>query len=174
MAEDIKQYNYEDWQSNSTRAYGKILSSQLRDRTAGQRYRQEAYDRIAGTTRAAEQGIKDTSVQAYGMNNPSGTTGALIAQQRAKAPYASADLAAREAGRQSAISTGNALIAKKQAQANWYSTMIAPYLHEQDTQAGLAVGLANAEALGAQADAAVSAAKIGANAQIIGSIIGAL
>lgn len=176
MADDFSLYkpHYDDWSKPATHAYQDILADSLRNRTAGQQYRQAAYDRIAGQTRAAEDAIRDQGAQAFGGNNPSGMTGALVAQQRAKAPYAAADLAAREAGRQSALSTGAALIAKKQAQANWYSTMITPYLHEQDTEAGLASGIAAASAMESQADATVDAAKVGATAQILGSIIGIL
>ena len=177
MADDTKDVPFtspEDWKTPNTTAYTKILGSALRRRNAETLYRQSAYDKIAGQQRSSEQSIRDTSAQTLGGNNTGGMTTALIAQQRASAPYASADLAAREAGRQSAMATGQALLNKKQSQANWYSTMIAPYLHQQEIEAQLAIGMANASAAEAGAAATVDAAKTAANAQIWSSIIGIL
>lgn len=173
MSDDsqLEQVSSSDWNKPTTSAYGKILSNMLRDRTATATYRQSAYDTIAAQTRAAETGIKDASIQAYGVNNPSGQTGALIGQQRAKAPYASADIAAKEMGRQSALSTGQAILNKKQSQANWYSTMIAPWLQEQELKSGMALGLAQIASQGQISKDANSTAKDVAWINLLGGLL---
>lgn len=127
---DFEKYEASDFRTNNVQGYNRILADMLRDRQAGPRYRAEAFDRIAGQTRAAESAIQEGASQAYGFN-PAGQTSALVAQQRAKAPYAAADLAAREHARQSSLQTGQALLQKKMGAANWYTTMLQPYFNDR-------------------------------------------
>ncbi len=154
---DLSDVHHPEWDIGRTknrRAYSKILGDMLGNRMAGQQYRQVAYDRIAGQTRSAEDAYRDMGTQAYGFNNPSGMTSALVAQTRAKAPYAAADLAAREAGRQSSINTGRAILDKQQQHANLYSTVIAPYLQNKEIENQAALGLAQMAAMGSAGGAA--------------------
>lgn len=139
---------YDDWAGNGIKAYHKELAAALSDRQAGPRYRQAMYDTIAAQQRSAEQGIRDQGAMAYGVNNPSGMTGALIAAQRAKAPYASADLAAREAGKQSMYNAGQGIENLKQQHANWYSTVNGPFLQNKSIETGAATSLASLAAGG--------------------------
>lgn len=157
-------------------AYSKILHDQLSNRFASQRYRQAAYDRIAGTTRAGEEAYRDMGAQTYGFNNPSGMTTALIANQRARAPYASADLLAREAGRQSSINTGRALMDKQQSHANLYATYVSPYLQNKEIENNAALGLAQMAAAGGSgasgsSSSATTTAAIGAGGSIVSALI---
>lgn len=154
--------------TKNRKAYSQILSDALRNRTAGQRYRQVAYDRIAGTTRAGEEAFRDMGAQTYGFNNPSGMTTALIANQRARAPYATADLLAREAGRQSAINTGRAILDKQQQRANLWATYASPYLQNKEIENNAAIGLAQMAAAGSAGGAAG-----GGSSSLLGPAIGA-
>lgn len=140
---------YGDYAGKGIQGYQKQLTSALSDHSAGPQYRQSMYDTIGAQQLSAEQGIHDNAAQAYGVNNPTGMTGALIAAQRAKAPYASADLAAKAAGQQSTINAGQALENLKQQHANWYATASGPFLQNKSIETGAATSLASLAGPGA-------------------------
>lgn len=166
-----------DWDIGRTKgrkAYTKILNDALRNRTATQQYRQVAYDRLGAQQRSGEQALQDYGAQTYGFNNPSGMTTALIAQQRQRMPFGAANLAAKEAGRQSAMATGQAILNKQQQHANLYSTVIAPYLQNKDIENQAALGLAQLAAAGgggASAGGSQTGAIIGAVGNVASAAI---
>ena len=144
--EDTPLPKWEDRHTNISRRYSTILNSNLRRNAGAGPYRQAAYDRIAGNQLGAEEAIRQNATYAYGGMNPSGRTGALIAQQRANAPYGQADIAAREMARSANLETGQAGLAKSQAVANRYISLLNPYLLNKQIENKTALGLAQIEA----------------------------
>lgn len=174
---DYAQYNvkYDDYTKQGEEAYRQFLQNSLRspNRMAAQTYRGASYDAVANQTQAAENAIQDNAASTLGFGNTSGMTGQQIANVRQQAPYASAELAAREAGRQSTINTGSALANSKQMQANWYATLKNLNLQDQQIQAQTALGLAQLDAAGQGGGGSDSTALLGSGIGAVGSIASA-
>lgn len=128
------------------RAYSKLLNDMLRTRYAGQRFRQAGYDRLSSQQLSAEDAIRSNNIGAYGVNNPSGRGAAQVAQLRASMPYGQVDLAARQAGRADVMNVGQAILNKRQMNANIYSTYMNAYLNNKQIENNAALGLAQIEA----------------------------
>lgn len=139
------------WNTKPVRAYYRILRNQLRQDPAEQAYRQRAYEDVGRQQMAANQAVRANSATAFGMNNPTGFQTALMAQNALMAPYGAADLAAREAGRQSSQTTGQALLNAKQMHANWYSTLMGPWLQMENIEAQKQIAAMQAAAAAAAA-----------------------
>ena len=176
---DYAQYDahYDDYTRRGEQAYRQFLQNSLRspNRMATQAYRGASYDAVANQTQAAEDAIQENSAATLGFGNTSGTTGQQIANVRQKAPYAAAELAAREAGKQSQVNMGSALANSKQMQANWYATLKNLNLQDQQIQAQTALGLAQLDAAGqGGASGGGSSAAVGAGIGAVGQIASAL
>ena len=111
------------WNTKPVKGYYRLLGNMLRQDPAEHMYRQRAYEDLGQQTMAATQGAQMGATSAFGFNNPSGITSSLMQRAYMSAPYGSADMAAEEAGRQSTIGTGNALMDAKQRHANWYASL---------------------------------------------------
>ena len=125
--------SYSDFDDRGTLAFGSILKRAMLNRGASQAYGQGAYDRIAGQTKAAESAVKDQAATGLGFNSTP-QTGALQGMMRQNAPYASASMAAKAAGTQQTLQLGQAMMAKKAANASWWTSMMQPYLQEQSLE----------------------------------------
>jgi hypothetical protein len=108
---------------------------------AEQAYRRAASEQIGQNVQASQDAARRGGAAAFGMGNPSGMVGRLQSAAQLSAPYASAELNAREAGRGAMLNTGQAYQNMKQAQANWYATGIGPWLQYQQIKNAAAFGL---------------------------------
>lgn len=143
---------YDDyWNTRPVRRYGRILNNQLSRDPAEQAYRVRAYEDIGNQTIAAQDQARFGGAQAFGFNNPSGIPLALSMQANMSAPYGKADMEAQEAGRQSAQNTGQAILNMKQMHANWYQTLMGPWLQNKNIESQMQIAQMQAAAAAAAA-----------------------
>lgn len=124
-------------------AYGKILQGQLRERPAARAYRQVAFDSIGRNVRGAEEAARGSSAAALGIQNASAMPAQVSAIARAQAPYAEARMKANQIGRAESRQAGQDLFARRQANANYWATVMGPWLQNKNIEAGLGLGMAS-------------------------------
>lgn len=124
------------------KAYGRILQRQLRERPAEEAYKNAAFNSIARNVRSAEDASRMGSAQALGINNPSLMPAQIATQARLNAPYGEAILRARTLGREQARQAGKDLLARRQANANFYATVMSPFVSNKGIESEVAIGMA--------------------------------
>ena len=138
--------------NKTSRSYSNYLAKALGrgGLDAEQAYRQQAYGTIANQTMAARDAARTGVAGAFGANNPSGLTAALQSRAQLAAPYAQAGMQATMAGQNQQMRLGQGWQDARQRNANFYTTLMGPYL--QNKQIEQAAALAAAQAGGAGGD----------------------
>lgn len=123
---------YKQYMDKRIRLYRKYLRNQFAEGgvTREQAFRQSAYADLAAQQSQANDQAQRAIMGSFGTNQPTGLTAEMMRQSALGADYGGADLAAREAGRQAMMQTGQELEAQKQRQANWYVSVVVPLLQK--------------------------------------------
>ena len=98
---------------------------------AEQAARTAAFSTIGNQTQAASDQARRGTVGMIGANNPNGMLPSIQSQIQMQAPYAQAEQQAGIAGKQAVSNAGQGWQNLKQSQANWFATMMQPYLTQE-------------------------------------------
>jgi hypothetical protein len=161
--------DYDKYVGRGQRNYRRYLRTGFRPlgRESEQRTRAMMFETLGAQQSEANRAGTQALTQGFGLNNPTGLQAEMQRRNALQADYAGANLASREASRRTRLEMGQALQASKQAQANWYSTLVGPYLQQQAMESQLAM-------MGSQASGQQDAAIIGGIGSLLSSIVPAL